>query len=71
MAGIIDLDIDPTPWCPICGDTGEVEDDEGFVTDCTCGPENDEPWIVPASADHAHLPRLGLDALPSVGVQLH
>lgn len=48
MAGIIDLYYDETPWCPICGDTGEFEDDEGFFTDCTCIPENDEPWLVPA-----------------------
>lgn len=48
MTGIIDLYYDDPVWCPACGDTGEIEDDEGFVSDCHCIPENDEPWLIPA-----------------------
>ena len=34
-AGPPDPDLMPDP-CPICGGTGDFEDEEGFFTDCPC-----------------------------------
>lgn len=35
---------EPDP-CPVCGDLGYIEDEEGFTTDCTtCYPYEEDPY---------------------------